>query len=368
METNATSASPPPPPSGPPIARASGSSSAPIAAKERITNLDTVRGVATLGILVMNAVSFGLVDPAYFNLDAQGSNTWLDWVVGVTGEIFIDQKTMALFSLLFGVGVVVFADRAEAKGHRPGRLSMWRFALLLGIGLAHGVLWEGDVLQVYAVCAPVIFLVRRRDPKWLLGIGTALVMSSAALAVALQPLIPADGEGLSGYWFDDGGTMSDTVGLFLLNDFFVRSLGMMLIGVALYRFQIVQGQRSREFYRRLAIGGLAIGLPFAIAGVALQIANDFSADIALSLEAPNTLATIPMALGYLGLISMWNQRPASNLQLRVRAVGRMALTNYIVHSVAGILFFRVILERGDASRSGIFVFILVVWALSLIHI
>ncbi len=71
---------------------------------ERITNLDTVRGIATLGIPVMNAVNFAIPDPAYFNLDAGGSNNSFDWVVGVAGEIFIDQKTMALFSMLFGAG------------------------------------------------------------------------------------------------------------------------------------------------------------------------------------------------------------------------------------------------------------------------
>ena len=55
----------------------------PITRSERITNLDTVRGIATLGILVMNAVSFGLPQPAYFNLDYAGSDNTLDWIVGV---------------------------------------------------------------------------------------------------------------------------------------------------------------------------------------------------------------------------------------------------------------------------------------------
>ena len=88
---------------------------APITRSERITNLDTVRGIATLGILVMNAVSFGLPQPAYFNLNYAGSDTALDWIVGVLGEVFVDPKTMAMFSMLFGAGIVVFADRAAAK-------------------------------------------------------------------------------------------------------------------------------------------------------------------------------------------------------------------------------------------------------------
>ena len=156
---------------------------------DRITNLDTTRGIATLGILIMNAVSFALLDPAYFNLDADGSNTWLDWTIGVIGEIFVDQKTMALFSLLFGVGIVVFADRAAAKGARPIRLSMWRNLLLLGIGVLHGLLWEGDVLVVYALCAPILVVARNRRPKTLFAVGTALVLSSAVLAFFVQAAI-----------------------------------------------------------------------------------------------------------------------------------------------------------------------------------
>ena len=115
------------------------STAAPVAAAERITTLDAVRGVAVLDILTMNAVSYGLPPAAYWNLDAGGSDTWLDWLIGGAGEVLFDQKFMGLFSLLFGAGevlfdqkfmglfsllfgagVVLFADRAEARGRRPG--------------------------------------------------------------------------------------------------------------------------------------------------------------------------------------------------------------------------------------------------------
>ncbi len=84
----------------------------PVAESTRITSLDLIRGVAVLGILLMNAVSikFGFVP--YLNISAGGSETWLDWTVGVFGEIFIDQKFMGLFSLLFGAGVMLFIERA----------------------------------------------------------------------------------------------------------------------------------------------------------------------------------------------------------------------------------------------------------------
>jgi uncharacterized protein len=338
----------------------------PIANGERITNLDSVRGFATLGILVMNAVSFGLPEAAYFNLAAAGSVRALDWLIGILGEIFVDQKTMALFSLLFGAGIVVFADRAAAKGRRAVRLSLWRNLLLLGIGLLHSLLWDGDILVVYALCSPVLLAVRRCGARGLMITGAALVVSSAAWAVLAQAQIPAGGDGLGSYWFVDGGPIGDTAGLFLVGDFFLRSLGMMLIGVALYRLGIVQGTRPPAYYRRMMCLGFGVGFPLAAAGVVCQVALDFSPDIALLGAAPNTLATIPIAMGYLGLIALWNQQPTTVLHERVRAVGRMALTNYLTQTLLGIVVLSTVFDSGEATRSGITVFILSVWLAQLL--
>ena len=105
----------------------------PVRAGGRNTYLDLIRGVAVLGILVMNVVSFGLGPGPYFNLSAGGSKTWLDWVIGAFGEVFVDQKFMGLFSLLFGAGIALFCDRASAKTERPTRLSLWRNLLLLAL-------------------------------------------------------------------------------------------------------------------------------------------------------------------------------------------------------------------------------------------
>ena len=209
------------------------------------------------------------------------SDTWLDWFVGGIGEVLFDQKFMGLFSLLFGAGVVLLADRAEAKGLRVGWFNLWRNLLLLLIGLAHTVLWEWDILRMYAICAPLVVLLRRRHPAVLLTVGALLVLSSAAAAVLVQVTVddpPVQlGEGL---WYEDG-TMSDAVGIWFLYDIFSRSLGMMLIGVAMYRLDVLTGSRSRSFYRRLAVAGLALGLPLAAFGLALIAVVGFSGDVAL---------------------------------------------------------------------------------------
>lgn len=335
----------------------------PLAAADRVTNLDAIRGLSVLGILLMNSVSFGLMPAAYFNLSAGGSRSWLDKAIGAAGEVFVDQKTMGLFSMLFGAGIVLFADRAAAKSAHPVRLVLWRNVLLLLIGFLHGLIWEGDVLFVYAVCAPLLVWARHLRPRRLIIAGSGLVLWSAVLAAIVQTRVPSDGAGLGDYWLTDGSPMSDAVGLFLLNDFFARSLGMMLIGIALYRLQILQGVKPAEFYHRLAAWGLGIGLPIAIAGVAIQLNYDFDPRIAVIGEAPNTIATIPITLGYLGLITLWNQRPTTRAHLRVRATGRMALTNYLTQTLLGVIVLRSVSDPETLGRSGILVFVLAVWAL-----
>ena len=107
-------------------ARSQNTDSGPIREHTRITSLDLIRGVAVLGILLMNAVSFKFVEAAYHNISAGGSETWLDWTVGIFGEVFIDQKFMGMFSLLFGAGIILFIDRAAQRGRRAVLLNLWR--------------------------------------------------------------------------------------------------------------------------------------------------------------------------------------------------------------------------------------------------
>lgn len=347
---------------GPPT----GQAGAPIDRAERITNLDSLRGVAVLGILVMNSVSYGLPEAAYFNIDAAGSGSWLDRTLAIAGEIFVDQKTMALFSILFGAGIVLFADRAEIKGRRPVWFSLWRNLLLLGIGVLHTLVWDGDILTVYALCSPVLLLLRKRSVRTLLITGTIAVLTSAVWAASAQIDISDSGAELGTFWFVDGGTIGDTAGVFLLADFFLRSLGMMLIGVALYRLEILNGTWPREFYIRMVRIGLLVGLPLTIAGVIVQAAGDYGPDVALIGQAPNTLATIPIALAYVGLITLWAQRSETNLHRRIQAAGQMALTNYLTQTILGIIILRSVFARGELSRSAIWLFVLVVWVLQIL--
>ncbi|MEM9032972.1 MAG: DUF418 domain-containing protein [Actinomycetota bacterium] len=338
---------------------------APVVGAERITNLDTVRGIALLGILLMNAVSFGLPQAAYFNLDAAGSDTPLDWAIGILGEIFVDQKFMGLFSLLFGAGIVLFCDRAEAKGRRAVALSLSRNAILLIIGVIHSVFWEGDILLVYALASPVLLAARRLPPRALIGLGLGVILLSPLTAIIAQSSIDADGTDLGGYWWVDADDFGEATELYVIVDVFARAIGMMLIGVALYRTGLLNGTRPAAEYRRLAAWGLGLGIPLATASVVWFAATDFGPEAALVGTIPNTIGTVPMVLGYLAIFSLWNQREETGLHLRLRAVGRMALTNYLAQTALGLTILGWALDGTDLTRTGILVFCVAVWAVQL---
>jgi uncharacterized protein len=338
--------------------------SGPVAKAERITSLDLIRGVAILGILPMNALAFGLDRAAYFNVSADGIGQPLDWVVGVLTMVLIDQKMMALFSLLFGVGVVIFAERAAVKGRRVVWLSLWRFALLFAVGLAHAALWFGDILTLYALCAPVVLLLRKLPARILATVGVALALVGTVTAPFFQSAVGDDPAEFGDFWFADAAAMGSTVETWFLLNAGGRALGLMLIGVALYRLGIVQGERNAAYYRRLAIWGIGIGGAVTAAGPVLHIATDWSADTALTGTVPTGLGTIPMALGYLAVIILWNRSGSRHLE-RFRNAGRMALTNYVTQTIIGLTTLGWLLDDIGLTRTMIAIWILAVWALQL---
>ena len=331
--------------------------------RKRITLLDTLRGVATLGILWMNVVSFGLVEGAYYNVSLAGADTPLSHAFGIAGEVFFDQKMMVLFSMLFGAGVVLFAERVEARGGRAVKRSLWRNLLLLGIGGLHSLLWVGDILVVYAICAPPLIALRRARVGTLVGIAVACWVTTAALAVLVQGMVPPTPEALGGFWFapvESPGADAELVELCLVADFFLRAFGAMTLGMALYRDGALTGAWSTAAYRRMAGLGLGVGLPVAAAGAAWVAMSGYDPRLALIGGVPNTLATVPVALGYLGVIALFDRRATTWLHDRLRAVGRTALTNYLAQTVVGMLILRVVFEFGTLDRAELVVVVLLI--------
>ena len=338
----------------------------PVRESARITSLDLIRGMAVLGILLMNAVSFKFDLPPYLNLSAGGSETWLDWAVGIFGEIFIDQKFMGLFSLLFGAGMILFIDRAAARGSRAVVLNIWRNTLLLLTGILHYLLWDGDVLMVYAISSVFLIPMRKLPDRVLIIVGVVVFLSSIGCALLAQYIADTTGTSLAGIWTPGEIDTEDAIGIPLLVGYFLRALGLILVGASLYRTGFMSGGMPASTYRRTAVIGLATGLTLATAGVIITAISYYSREVAFIGQIPNTLGTIPASLGYMSLIILWNNRTDSRLKQRISVVGRMALTNYLTQTIIGVLVLTVLLgDVGGVNRAAILLFVFAVWALQL---
>ena len=329
---------------------------------QRITHLDTVRGVAVMGILIMNAASFFFVGAAYFDISSPENKTILDWLVGGFGEVFADQKFMALFSILFGASVLLFCERAAAKGHSPVRLSLWRNFLLLLMGLFHASIWEGDILFVYACCAPVLLLCRKLPPTLLISVGTLLYLSPIIVSGLVVSVV--DPAAFLEVW----GSLSiknpssdvDLVLLGLTYDVFARAMGMMLIGMGLYaNGMLIHANASDALFKRslclVALGALLSGV-----GLAWTATQNFSPTAIVQGNFANTVGTVPMAFGYLGLLMWWNEKTSGVLINRIRALGKTALTNYIGQTVVCVVLAS-LLPNEWLSRTTVFLLIIVIW-------
>ena len=333
---------------------------------QRITHLDTIRGVAVMGILIMNSVAFFLGGVAYFDISHPENAHWLDWLVAIAGEIFADQKFMALFSLLFGASILLFCERAEAKGYSSTKLSLWRNFLLFLIGGFHAMLWEGDVLTVYAMCAPILLMFRKFSPMLLIGLGCFFYLTPAMINWYI--VSTADSSGFRMIWdnsyLENSSSDIDLAGLSMMYELFARALGMMFIGMGLYsNGKLVHLVSTTQIVRR-SIVLLIVGISLSGLGLVWTYLNDFSTAAIIQGNLANTIGTIPIAFGYIGLLMWWNERAKSSLINRVQALGKTALSNYIGQTVV-CLTLAIIIPQAWLNRSIVFLLIIVIWWLQL---
>lgn len=345
-------------------------------AGKRMSSIDLLRGVAVLGILFMNIRSFAGPDIGYFNPPELGSDALWNRLAYYFTHIFADQKFMAIFSILFGAGMILLSQKLRESGRSVIGLLSLRYFWLFVIGMAHFFLfWNGDVLAVYAVCALPLLLLMRLQAIWQFGLGLVIFLLPVYVDLNIQNSLATLDEDsrylLSGYWQPSSesldadaalhlGSWSDQIqarwegetstgenhGEDLLitsvwGNFLARSLGMMLIGMALFRWNILSGKRGKCFYRRFVWMGFGIGIPLALYGIEGNLYNEYRWDYSLFLgRIPNHLATIPIAMAYIGLVMLWSQSNYwTSLRLGIAKVGRIALTCYLGQTVVCMLIF-----------------------------
>ena len=370
----------------------------PTGAGGRIASLDVLRGFALLGILVMNIQLFSMPSAAYQNPAAFGDLTGINLGVWTFAHVFFSQKFLTLFSMLFGAGVCLFADRIEARGGRPAKWHYRRMGWLLAFGLAHAyLLWAGDILVTYAICGCLVYLLRRRGPRTLVVAGVAsllvtsllLVLAGSALTVPEVPEeaiseirrgwtpdaseLDAETAAYRGGWSEQQPVRAaEAFGIHVgLLPFFAVwfCAGLMLIGMALYKWGILSAARDDRFYARLAAAGLLAGLPLVAFGVWWNFAGDWAWQRSMFFGSLfNTWGCIPVALGYLGLVMLAVRRGfLPGLQARLAAVGRMAFTNYLLQTVlcTTVFYGHGLGLFASAERYQQLLIVFAVWALQL---
>lgn len=155
----------------------------PTSPQERIEAMDVLRGFALLGVFSVNMLFFAFpFQQSMMRPWTEADHPWIHALI----LVFLQGKFYCLFSFLFGMGFAEQMDRLEARGEEAGNLYKRRLAWLLLIGLAHGLLvWMGDILFVYAVLGFLLMLYRKRQPKTLLAWALGLLALSSLLGVGL---------------------------------------------------------------------------------------------------------------------------------------------------------------------------------------
>jgi uncharacterized protein len=388
---------------------------------ERIAMLDTTRGIAVLGILLMNVTGFGLPH-AYDDPTNWGGDQGANLAVWRIDALFFEGTMRGLFTLLFGAGALLFLERhaRRSPGLRAADLYFRRTLWLIVLGLINGYLflWPGDILFFYGVTGLLLFVFRNLKPRTLV-IAAAVIMclqtlvtvvewkgyeDTAAAAQAAEAkkasgaaLTREDQEAIDSFQsisdefkppleqlermiaevresyasafkvFSEQTWYAETT--FFFRHGLLESLGMMLLGMALLKFGILDGSVPTRVYVAFVVIGYAIGLGVNLYEISLLERAQFETGALVRSYLTYDLGRIPMTLGHLGVIGLLCRAPLFQAAGRVFGkVGQMALTNYLSTSVICMFLFTGagLAWYAQLQRHELYYVVFAIWALQLI--
>lgn len=325
----------------------------PVQPAARIASLDALRGIALCGILLINIWDMGgpIAMDRPLSSPAIGDSDWQIWGFA---HLFVTGTMRGLFSMLFGVGLLLFVGDEQGGGRTKLYVRRLLLLMLLGVIDMTLLLWPGDILLIYAMAGFMVLMVRPLPSNMLLVVAILmLVLLSCWAGREALTLRPADTvytaealarEGaarLGGY----GGAlayMSYVSWIWTLNAASYRWIGdaaaFMLVGIALYRMGLFAPSADRDSLRRMMIAGYALGLPLRMLQIVEIFGNDGAPTMLSALvEQAGRLA---MTLGHVGLfLLLWRRAGAATRLAPLAAMGRMALTLYLGQSlIAAVIF------------------------------
>lgn len=323
----------------------------PAAQSERYVSLDLLRGVALFGVLLVNLVGAFRVSLFQHILEFHTHSGWANHVTDALVAGVLEFKALTIFSFLFGVGVAIQVERATPKHISVTLFLIRRFLVLLGLGLCHMLLiWNGDILALYAVCG-LLLIPFLRLPAWaLLLLGTAFIglpnfvplgirwPSAEAMRanVAEAARVYGHGSVQAILLFRGREAWRSIVPLLIAT--LPRTVGLMLWGAAAWRSGIL---REPHRHRRLLLGLFVVG---ALVGGTLTAVNVYHESSGrpsvIPAEFVDVGGTIPLAFTYAAGILLWLAPVRSRVVASLAAAGQMALTNYLMESIVlGFVFY-----------------------------
>lgn len=348
----------------------------------RIATLDCVRGIAILGILLLNISAFGLPKAAYLNPAYLGMPSLRDSWTWALLDLVAQAKFLAMFALLFGAGLQLLLHRG--KGWMRARLT-W----LVLFGLGHAIfLWDGDILLAYGliglVCARMIR--EAKDTFTLLKTGVVLYLIGVAVLLLLSFITPGEPgnfwqpgaaalqseqswklQGGIEAWRQRVGLLSSSL-LAIGAQYGWELAGMMLFGAGLMRSGWLRGHFSPTYYRRQAAWLIPLALVIQLPAVWLQwhLHWDYRWSGFL-LQVPRELGAPLQAMGYLALCyGFWPQLARLSICRWLTQVGRMALSNYLLQTlICTTIFYRFGLYQ-HYDRLQLLAFVPLVWLANLL--
>jgi uncharacterized protein len=330
--------------------------------------LDSLRGLALSGICLANYSEFSLYTFLPEQLTADMPTAGMDTVVKYLQYIFIDGKFYSVFSLLFGIGFSIILSNAARKNRNGLKIFYRRMCILFLIGLFHLLfLWAGDILILYAFVGFFLPLFRNLSNRKLLLLSAALLLlpvlvDAGVVFFGWNPAAPAihatrHFHRLAGItdenfpvWLVESKSYPDILrfnlaGSFIRMQEFIdgnrafKVLGLFLLGLYIGRNRIYADMDgNRLLLIKVRAYGLGIGFPLSLL-YAWSAMNGYPCGIIMH-TLIYALSVVPFSLGCMAAVCLWYLKNKERTVFRIFAApGRMALTNYLMQSVIGMIIF-----------------------------
>ncbi|MEE4244047.1 MAG: DUF418 domain-containing protein [Kangiellaceae bacterium] len=362
----------------------------------RIDVLDLIRGVAVLGILAMNIQAFSMPFAAYSNPTVYGDLTGINLLTWQIQHLVFDQKFMSIFSILFGVGVMIFIDNVAKREVNPAVRHYSRMLWLLLFGAIHAFLiWWGDILMLYSVSGMLLYNFKDAKNKtlviWIIALLAILSLVQLSQGFAFQVMteeeiqkdilpfwdpakevITAEIIAYNGSWLDAFNQRTQQTAILQPYLLFTlpKILALNLIGVLMYRTGFITGRFNNSQYIGLGLLLIVMGSYLTFTGMTNNLAVDFDYTYSMAFGIQyNYWGSLLVACGYISLLMLFARNVTNILITRWLAnVGKMAFTNYIAESLicTFIIYGHGLALFGELERYQQGLFVLAVWLLLIV--